>query len=62
MKKYKNKKDVTSEMIGMNVISNYGFHRTYRIDDIKWDLTPEYKFMLKNGKEVNILLIIDIIN
>ena len=59
-KRLKNKKEVTTQMEGMNVIANYGNYQIYRIDDIKWDMTPENQFD-KDGKKVNYFFIIDFI-
>ncbi|EFN87544.1 piwi-like protein Ago3 [Harpegnathos saltator] len=44
---------VAREIIGTSVLTRYN-NRTYRIDDIAWDKTPEYKFS-KNGEDISLM-------
>ncbi|XP_032678722.1 piwi-like protein Ago3 isoform X2 [Odontomachus brunneus] len=44
---------VMKEIVGMSVLTRYN-NRTYRIDDIAWDKTPEFKFS-KNGEEISLI-------
>lgn len=36
-------------MLGLTVIASYGNYRTYRIDDVNFNLTPMSKFTSKEG-------------
>lgn len=44
---------VEKDIIGTCVLTRYN-NKTYRIDDIAWDKTPEYKFS-KGGEEISLI-------
>jgi len=51
----KNWKDVAlKQLVGQIILTRYN-NRTYRIDDIAWDLTPSSKFKKKSGDDITYL-------
>lgn len=50
MNNYKSDEEAKHYMIGLSVIAFYGNYRTYRIDDIDLNLTPQSIFALENGE------------
>ncbi|GAB1865325.1 Piwi-like protein 1 [Camponotus japonicus] len=44
---------VVNEIVGTSVLTRYN-NKTYRIDDIAWDKSPEYVFS-KNGEEISLI-------
>lgn len=42
-----------NEIVGTSVLTRYN-NKTYRIDDIAWDKSPEYTFS-KNGEEISLI-------
>lgn len=42
-----------NEIVGTSVLTRYN-NKTYRIDDIAWDKSPEYVFS-KNGEEISLI-------
>lgn len=43
--------EVTKQLVGTVVLTRYN-NKTYRIDDIAWDKSPESKFTYHNGEEM----------
>ncbi|XP_015598594.1 piwi-like protein Siwi [Cephus cinctus] len=41
-----------AEVIGMTVLTSYN-NKTYRVDDVVFDLTPESTFKLRNGESIS---------
>jgi aubergine-like protein len=44
---------VMNEVIGTTVLTRYN-NRTYKIDDIDWNTTPDFKFK-KNGEAMSLI-------
>ncbi|XP_075032847.1 piwi-like protein 1 [Mixophyes fleayi] len=44
----------SKELIGQIVLTKYN-NRTYRIDDINWDFTPEHTFKKSDGSEISFI-------
>ncbi|XP_072747042.1 piwi-like protein Ago3 isoform X2 [Anoplolepis gracilipes] len=44
---------VVNEIVGTSILTRYN-NKTYRIDDIAWDKTPEYVF-LKNNEQISLI-------
>ncbi|KAL6429603.1 hypothetical protein ACFW04_007503 [Cataglyphis niger] len=44
---------IINEIVGMSVLTRYN-NKTYRIDDIAWDKTPEYTFS-RNDQEISLI-------
>ncbi|CAF0730721.1 unnamed protein product [Adineta steineri] len=42
------------ELVGQIIITTYN-HKTYKIDDIAWDKTPEMTFSKRDGKDVSLI-------
>jgi len=42
-----------NEIVGTSVLTRYN-NKTYRIDDIAWDKSPEYVFS-KSGEEISLI-------
>lgn len=46
------KENCMSQIVGQTVMTNYN-NKTYRIDDINWNVTPKDTFDLKNGSKIS---------
>lgn len=44
---------IAREVIGTSVLTRYN-NKTYRIDDIDWDKTPQFKFS-KDGADISLI-------
>lgn len=44
----------TEKILGMTVLTEYN-NKTYRIDDIKFDMKPADKFSKKDGSEISFI-------
>ena len=44
--------EVAKALVGCIVLTRYN-NKTYRIDDIAWDKTPEHKFVSHSGEEMS---------
>ncbi|XP_071439350.1 piwi-like protein Ago3 [Hetaerina americana] len=45
---------MTNDVLGHTILTRYN-NRTYRVDEIKWDMTPQSKFSGKDNKETTFL-------
>ncbi len=43
--------EVVRKIIGCTVLTRYN-NKTYRVDDIAWDQSPQSPFTLSNGEEI----------